>query len=386
MTFLAAKATHLSALVRELQLDTVSAAVMRSGILRLAPSEQWTWIAEVNLNRAAQWGYRKDLSDAVDDVERQVYGTSATELMLGLWADLRRQSPGDGVSAGVAVVDLGSEGEPAQSRLRHLVLTRDRWRSRAVPSFFFADGRGAGKTDQALVVGAGEVDWLAFAPLLHGRSRHGQVAFTTSALLERALAQAVSSLSVRLHLATLTAKTSASSIAGEVNRRAREVHSRFEAEAAAECVSAGMRALDGVEALEGKRLEAGEIDVLAGGVGVERPVLLVGECKNLDFSFFKDSGPGQTRDVLRHATDQVLRKRAWVAANWGTVSRALRLPQIEPEVVGVVVTRTLAVPALDAGIPIVSIGELAELARTVIGTTAGAWPGALLARPRSGHV
>jgi hypothetical protein len=377
LTLLAAKTVDLSAMVRELGQDTIAGVTVRAGVLRIAPSDAWTWIAEVNLNRSTGWGHhREDLSDSVDDVERQVYGASAVDLLVGLLADLAKASGGSSTDIpGVLVVAMSGPDERTQLRRRHLVLTRDNWRSSSVPSFMFADQRPGSWTDQSLVVNAAEADWLACAPLLQGQRASSPVAFTTSALVHRALTRAVSAQSVRLHLATETAKVGAPATAAAVRRRASEVHSGFEAAAAAECFKAGLFALTGVESLAGRRLACGEIDVLAGGQGVDRPVILLGECKNLDFTFFKDTGPTQTKEVIRRGSDQVARKRAWVAENWRTLSTTLHIPEIEPEIVGVVVTRTIAAPALAHGVPVVPLAELADVAATLVGIRADGWRG-----------
>jgi hypothetical protein len=57
------------------------------------------------------------------------------------------------------------------------------------------------------------------------------------------------------------------------------------------------------------------------------------------------------------------------------MSMALHIPAIEPEVVGVVVTRMIAAPALVHGVSVVLLAELADVAATLVGIRADGWRG-----------
>jgi hypothetical protein len=374
---LAQTMSRLSGTILELGSTTASGASIASGVLRLVPSGDLIWMTEVNLSRIEDpdRGYHRDLVQAVDDVEVKVYGASARGLLL--------QLIGSGSAVGIAratavpgvlVVDLESPDQTAALLNRFMVLTFERWRSRTVPSFFFADQRRVHRTEQALLVQASSANWLGFAPLLHAQMDSVAVGLTSLGLLAQAYGQAVAAISSRLHLASNVAAVDRGLDVAAVRAKARDVHSEFERAAAAECTAGGVPSMSGVELMDGKRLPCGEIDILGGCVGPRGPVLLVGECKNFDFTFFKDLGPHQARSLIRKGTDQVIRKRSWVGLNWPRITRSLQLPSIEPEVLAVIVTRTIAAPAEQDGIPVLAIAELASLATLVATMPSDTWP------------
>jgi hypothetical protein len=130
--------------------------------------------------------------------------------------------------------------------------------------------------------------------------------------------------------------------------------------------------------MDGKRLPCGEIDLVGGYVGAGSPVMVIGECKNVDFTFIKDLGPERMRGTLLLASGQAQRKATWAALHWRRIVRMLELPEIEPTVLAFVVTRTIAAPA-ENGIPVFAIAELAGLADAIRSRPPHAWRGDLLA-------
>lgn len=368
VTHLTLTMSRLSGAIQELGSTTASAASIASGVLRLVPSEDLIWMTEVNLSRVEdpQREYHVDLVQAVDNVEENVYGASAR----GLLDQLIGSETAAGIARatripGVLVAELEPPGHRDSVLSRSMVLTFERWRSLAVPSFFHADPRREHRTEQALLVQASSANWLGFVPLLDAQVDGVPVGLTSVGLLAQAYGQVVAALSSRLHLASNVADVEPDLDVTAIRAQARDVHSQFERAAAAECTAGGIWSISEVERMDGKRLPCGEIDILGGCVGARGPILLVGECKNFDFTFFKDLGPDQARSTIRKATDQVIRKRSWIGLNWRKVTRWLQLPSVEPEVLAVIVTRTIAAPAERDGVPVLAIAELASMATMV---------------------
>lgn len=362
---------RLSDVLREIASTMVVAASLRSGVVRLVPTAGLLWTVEANLSRPVEASppYLQRLVHDTDDVERRVYGASATELLV-------RLADGPQTDAGITVVDFVSP-DPATTILRrHTVLTAERWRSELVPSFFSADPRRGHRTAQAMLVQAAETDWLAYAPVLDGRQAGRPVGITSTGLVLRAAMHSVAAISGRLHLASNAATDLAGTELATVRTQARAVHGRFEQAAAAELADAGVQTSASLDRIDGTPLPCGEIDLVGGCVGSDGPVVVIGECKNVDFTFFKDLGPDQMRDTIRHAAAQARRKATWAASNWRAVAGLLRLPETEPTILGIVVTRTISAPPEDR-VPVFGIAELADLARTVRGQPARAWRGDL---------
>jgi hypothetical protein len=353
----------------------VAAASLRSGVVRLAPSDRLMWTAEANLSRPREANppYLQRLTSATDDIEREVYGASATEL-------LARLAGFPQSAAGVTVVDLSAPDAATQALRRHTVLTAQRWRSQLVPSFFAADARRASRTAQAMLVQAAEADWLAYTPMLDGRQEGRPVGLTSTGLVLRAAMQSVTAISGRLHLASTVATGADGSDPPAVRAQARAVHGLFERAAADELTGAGVPTLASLDRMDGKPLPCGEIDLVGGCAGAGGPVLVIGECKNVDFTFFKDLGPDQMRETIRHASAQARRKAEWAAAaaNWRRFAGMLNLPEATPTILAVVVTRTIAAPP-DDGVPVFGIVELAGLAGAIRQRPARAWRGDLRA-------
>ena len=92
----------------------------------------------------------------------------------------------------------------------------------------------------------------------------------------------------------------------------------------------------------------------------------------MDFTFFKDLGPDQMRDTIRHASAQARRKATWAASNWRAIVGMLRLPETEPTILAIVVTRTISAPPEDR-VPVFGIAELTGVARAVRDRPARAW-------------
>ena len=363
---------RLSDVLREIASTLVAAASLRSGVVRLVPTAGLMWTVEANLSRPVEANppYLQRLVHATDNVERRVYGASATELLVRLD---RPQS-----DAGITVVDFASP-DPATTILRrHTVLTAERWRSELVPSFFSADPRRGQRTAQAMLVQAAETDWLAYTPVLDGRQAGRPVGITSTGLVRRAAMHSVAAISGRLHLASKAATGLAGGELATVRTQARAVHGAFEQAAAAELADAGVRTSASLDRIDGKPLPCGEIDLVGGCVGSDGPVVVIGECKNVDFTFFKDLGPDQMRDTIRHAAVQARRKATWAASNWRAVAGLLRLPGTDPTILAIVVTRTISAPPEDR-VPVFGIAELAGVARAVRDRPARAWRGDLRA-------
>jgi hypothetical protein len=360
---------RLSDVLREVDSMTVAAASLRSGVVRLVPTDGLMWTAEANLSRPRESDppYQQRLIDGTDEVEREVYGASATELLVRL-ADL---PPTD---VGVTVVDLASSDPGTQLLRRHTVLSAERWRSRLVPSFLSADTRPAVRSAQAMLVQAAEADWLAYTPVLDARQGGRPVGITSAGLVRRAAMQSVAAISGRLHLASAAATDAPAT----VRTQARAVHGLFEAAAAAELTGAGVPTTASVDRIDRKPLPCGEIDLVGGCVGAGGPVVVIGECKNVDFTFVKDLGPDQMRETVRRAAAQATRKATWAASSWRSIAGLLELPELEPTILALVVTRTISAPP-DDGVPVFGIVELAGVARAVRDQPALAWRGDLQA-------
>jgi hypothetical protein len=368
--------SRLSGAILELGATTASGASITSGTLRLIPSADLLWMAEVNLSRLEDPDrqYHRDLLQAVDEIEDLVYGTSARGMLLQLIGSEETASIARATDIpGVLVVDLQSPDPRAELLNRYMVLTVERWRSHTVPSFFFADLRRVHRTEQALLVQASSVNWLGFAPLLHAQRDGASIGVTSLGLVSQAYGQAVAATSSRLHLASNLGGVDSRPDIPAIRAKARDVHSEFERAAAAECTAGGVPSMSGVEFMNGKRLPCGEIDLLGGCVGPRGPVLLVGECKNFDFTFFKDLGADQARNTIRRAANQVIRKRRWVGLNWLKFARVLQLPGVEPDVLAVIVTRTIAAPSEQDGVPVLAIAELSSLATMVATSPPDRW-------------
>jgi hypothetical protein len=360
---------RLSDVLREITSSMVAAASLRSGTVRLVPTAGLMWTAEANLSRPRESSapYQQRLLRGTDDVERRVYGASATDLLVRL----AQVPPTD---AGITVVDLASSDPDTRLLRRHTVLSADRWQSRLVPSFLSADTRPVHRTAQAMLVQAAEADWLAYTPVLDGRQAGRQLGITSVGLVRRAAMQSVAAISGRLHLASNAATDQRATARTE----ARAVHGLFEGAAATELTAAGVRTTASVDRIDGEPLPCGEIDLVGGSVGADGPVLVIGECKNVDFTFFKDLGPDQMRDTIRRASAQARRKATWAASGWRRISGLLGLPEVEPTVVAIVVTRTVSAPP-DGGVPVFGIVELAGIAQTIRDRPAPAWRGDLRA-------
>ncbi|MEV4173849.1 hypothetical protein [Nonomuraea sp. NPDC049709] len=380
---LAAALVALSSVLLDLDPGTCTRCELGDGHLTLHPADRVRWALEVNLYGAASLVTDPPENAArVDAVEDAAFGVSASRL-LGILLD-----PASGLGDvtriidqhGLVHVDLGPPTPIVQALRRYAVLNPPRWRDRAVPSFLFADTRPAHRTDDDLVVTASEADWLCYAPLLCGGyvedGRPTVVGVTSRGLLQRAYGRAQGSIANRLHQAQRAARARSHDLGREVDRLARAVHADLEQDAAERCRSAGMSAVHGLERLGGRPLPCGEIDVLAQATGPDGGlVVLVGECKNVDLTFYKGRGVAQAEDTLRQAADQVRRKSAWVARTWPAAARALGSPPDPdpPCVVAVVVTRIAAFPSLPDGVPVLPLRELAGFARTLARTPAEQW-------------
>ena len=147
---LVAATQRLSAILREAASSLTASASMRSGVLHLVPSDDMLWTLETNLSRFDDGDrpYKREFSEAVNAVERQTFGASAVDVLA-----VAHALPAEPI----VQVDLETL---ADSVARQLVLSADRWRSHAVPSFLSADPRAGSPTDQAMVIKAAEVDWL----------------------------------------------------------------------------------------------------------------------------------------------------------------------------------------------------------------------------------
>ena len=360
---------RLSDVLREITSSMVAAASLRSGTVRLAPTDGLMWTAEANLSRPPESNppYQQRLVRGTDEVERRVYGASATELLVRLVT----LPP---TRVGITVVDLAPSDPDTRLLRRHTVLTAGRWRSRLVPSFLSADTRAAQRTNQAVLVQAAEADWLAYTPVLDGHRAGRPAGITSAGLVLRSAMQSVAAMSGRLHLASNAATDQRATARAE----ARAVHGLFEGAAAAELTGAGVRTTASVDRIDGTPLPCGEIDLVGGCVGAGGPVVVIGECKNVDFAFFKDLGPDQMRDTIRRASAQARRKAGWAASDWPRIAGLLGLPEVEPTVLAVVVTRTISAPP-DDGVPVFGIVELAGIAEALRDRPPAAWRGDLQA-------
>ncbi len=364
---------RLSDVLREIASTMVAAVSLHGGVVRLVPSTGLMWTVEANLSRPREANppYLRRLVRATDDVERRVYGASATELLV-------RLADSEQTADGITVVDL-APSDPATTILRrHTVLTAERWRSQLVPSFFSADPRRGHRTAQGMLVQAAETDWLAYTPVLDGRHAGKPVGITSTGLVMRAAMHSVAAMSGRLHLASNAGTGPAGGERAIVRTQARAVHNLFERAVAAELTDAGVQTSASLDRMAGKPLPCGEIDLVGGCVGTDGPVVVIGECKNVDFTFFKDLGPDQMRDTIRHASAQARRKATWAASDWRPVVGMLALPDLEPTILTIVVTRTISAPPED-GVPVFGIAELTGIARAVRDQPARAWRGDLRA-------
>jgi hypothetical protein len=360
---------RLSDVLREVTSSMVAAASLRSGTVRLAPTDGLMWTAEANLSRPRESNppYQQRLVRGTDEVERRVYGASATELLVRLGTVRPTR-------VGITVVDLAPSDPDTRLLRRHTVLTAERWRSRLAPSFLSADTRAAQRTNQAVLVQAAEADWLAYTPVLDGHQAGRPVGITSAGLVLRSAMQSVAAMSGRLHLASNAATDQRATARTE----ARAVHGLFEGAAAAELTGAGVPTTASVDRIDGRPLPCGEIDLVGGCVGAGGPVVVIGECKNVDFTFFKDLGPDQMRDTIRRASAQARRKAGWAASDWPRITGLLGLPEVEPTVLALVVTRTISAPPDDRA-PVFGVVELAGIAEAIRDRPPGAWRGDLRA-------
>lgn len=392
---LAAGLVTLADLERSLDPEICASCVMDKSTIEIIPTDTGRFAYETDLYNCEAFGESDrdlsdptDIGDAVREVEKACFGTSVDEVLDVLLTSL--SNGGEPLSAltrvtvndGIMYVDLRIDRgpHPLVRLLREVfVLNPHHWRVRAVPSFFFADARPVERTDEELVKTASSLDWLRFAPLLCGAYIDGGelhvVGVTTYGLLWRALQRCRGALSNRLHLTEMTARARWTQTGAGRAVRAQEVHTAFERSIVQRCQSVGVAARHSLERIAGKVMPCGEIDFLAFTTdNMARPVVIVGECKDVDVVFYKDGGINQAIAVATHAAEQVQRKAIWLHRNWEAVADSVDGPRGTPIVVGVVVTRNAALPTVHSSVPVLHPEEIPSFIHMLRNPLQPLWP------------
>jgi hypothetical protein len=392
---LAGLMVSLSSVKRSLDPEVCGDCTISDGTVGITATDAGRLALETNLyNGGTFGGTDHDLGDptgigaAVQDVERACFGVGLEEVLQLLLASVSGGgAPLSGmtrvtVADGLMYVDLRIDGDaPWLVRLLRevFVLNPHHWHVRAVPSFFFADTRPAQRSDGELVETAASLDWLRFAPLLCGGYVDGGelqvVGVTTYGLLWRALQRCRGALSSRLHLVETTGRARATAAGDEAATRAQQVHAEFERSIVRRCQSVGVAAEHSVQRVAGKTIPCGEIDFLAFTAdNTGQPVAVVGECKDIDVVFYKDGGIEQAMSVATHAAEQVQRKATWVRHSWEAVADQFERPRAAPHVVGVVVTRNVALPTLQNNVPVLHPEEIPAFVGMLRDVLQPIWP------------
>ena len=343
--------------------------LIRGGVLTVAGGGEGAWGAEVNLNADADAATGLDDfgdSVAVRRIEREAFQDSVTDLLdlfTGEREVLRRtrvESLGD-----VLLIDLDPGVDPVLRRMiGGCTLTLDRVRRHAFPSWKFAAGTPIERSVPAALTAATEADWFNYAPMLSAcQGARGQVvpaAITSGYLLHRAATTAASTVSFRLHTAAQAAGREGPGPATRVRALVAEFHRDFERSIAGRIEAAGFTTVHGLEALRGRALPCGEIDVIGrSGDGAGPPVVVVAEVKNNDLAFAKDLAVRQKQALMGKARGQVLAKATWVAAHWTDVAPLLAAAGGTPPIVlALVVTRLLPLPYGEGGVAFLSAREI----------------------------
>jgi hypothetical protein len=341
-------------------------------VLTVGGGEESAWGAEMNLNAGADAATGLDEfgdSVAVRRIEREAFQDSVMDLLdlfTGEREVLRRtrvESLGD-----VLLIDLDPWVDPALRRMvGGCTLTLDRVRRHAIPSWKFAAGTPIERSVPAALAAATEADWFNYAPMLSAcQGAPGQVvpaAITSGYLLHRAATKAASTVSFRLHTAAQAAGRDSAGPASRVRALVADFHRDFERAIADRIEAAGFTIVHGLEALHGRALPCGEIDVIGrAGPGAGPPVVVVAEVKNNDLAFAKDLAVQQKQALMDKARGQARAKATWVATHWSDVAPLLGASGGgSPMVLALVVTRLLPLPYGEGGVAFLSAREVGPI-------------------------
>jgi hypothetical protein len=250
--------------------EVFEACTMRNGDIEMSTNDLGRMACEINLFNIRE--FADDMANAADltdmggrvrDVEVAWFGASVDEV-IGVLLDAITGEPN--VLSTLTRVTMKNDLMLVDLRLsketnwfikvirQGFVLNPQFWRSRAVPSFYFADLRAAERTDEQLIETAAAVDWFRYSPLLCGAYAEGSdihvVGVTTYGLLWRALQRSRGSLSSRLYLVDKSVRAEPNPKAKEIAASVREVHVDFEESIVRYCESVRMIAEHSVDRID----------------------------------------------------------------------------------------------------------------------------------------
>lgn len=277
-------------------------------------------------------------------------------------------------------VELGQTAPPdVREVFRRVALTRRRLSQQLAPDFLYRPNAPILRDTATALDASGAFDWLTFAPVMLGshkeRTEPCPVAIVSTYLVERAMLKTYTGVARRLAVAEQASKQIGPEASRSIAELRRQFHQGLEIRAAETLRGVGMTAVRGLERLDGRQIECGEIDVLAAGAGAGRElIVLICEVKDTDLSFFKDYGPREAFEVARRAHRQAQRKATWVAQHWPRVAGVFQLDAEHPEVqfVAVVVPRITPLP-LGGGVASIPLLELGEVGTRVLTEPSSAW-------------
>jgi hypothetical protein len=346
------------------------------------------WAHDVNLNISARdRPVQRGISGAereqlIREAEIHAFGVSVVDALQQL-SDVdqlsqraRLQNWGNWLT----LVDLADPTPPElQDLFRRFALTRRRLSQQAAPDFLLSLDAPTTRSTASALAESAEFDWLVYAPIMLGVYGDDHlVGIISPYLLHRSLGKAQVGIARRLVVAEEEAKRSSRDVAKTVATLSRRVHGLLEAEAATCFRKAGMTAVENLERAGGRRLDCGEVDVVAMATGAgQRPVVVVCEVKDTDLTFFKDQGQHEAYAISTKARQQAERKAVWIATHWEQVGVALD-PGAAREArevcfVALVITRAASLPMPGPGPASVGLPDLAQAAGLFAQTPVDLW-------------
>ncbi len=358
-------------------------------LIVLAEDEAAFWAEEVNANQQQRWEPSSDLmiealaDPYVQEAEQIAFGVSIFDMLRAVIAPDELEKYTEVMTGDdYFFVELGQAAPPRLKELfGRLTLTRRRLSQQIVPDLLYQPDAPLLRDTATALEESGAFDWLTFAPVMLGRHEGGSeprfVAIVSNYLVGRAIMKTYTGASRRLAVAEQVSKQIGPQEARAVAELKRKFHRRLETRVAETLRDIGMKAIEGLEELDGRRLECGEIDVLAAGAGAgEELIVLICEVKDTDLSFFKDYGPREAFEVARKAHRQAQRKATWVAQHWPQLWRLFtptaHTQSSEERFIAVAVPRITSLP-LGKGAASIPFPELGAVGASLLTDPASAW-------------
>jgi hypothetical protein len=262
------------------------------------------------------WGV--SLNAAGAQVERMLAGGAGRPVMAG---------------SGVRALDPASCSEHVRRVLELHSLTRSRLARFEAPLFWdLGEQEQTPSTAEAARMKAATQNWTAYYPLFTGEDDEGrswcvvpwQMFRTVMDIVGTFKSQILEALydrarAARGRTAALTTQL------GELRQEANRVFERIAAQAGREC---GWRATGGVTQIDGRKLAAGDLDVVLARVDGSRLTLILGEVKDFDLSLTTPKARERMQAKIDGAYAQLRAKASEVRPVFRALARSLG---IEPE-------------------------------------------------------